>query len=347
VKRANVVKGVVMYAIGFGLLAYILWANWEPTGESPGIKGLLDRSPAWGPLIATAVLLAFTLLCQFSRWYLLVRAVDLPFTYRNALRLGLVGYFYNMFLPGSIGGDLVKGFFIAKEQPGRRAVAVATVVIDRMFGLFGLLLLAALVGGGCWVGGDSKIVGNAILQKGIVLSAAAVAGALLGWIGFGFLSDHAKNRIEAKLHRVPRIGKGLAEIWFAVRTYRRRTRTVYLSVLLSGLAHVCMVLSFHEAVRVFIANEAAVGTLSEHFVVAPIGFIAQVVPLAPGGLGVAEIIFGYFYSLIGLPKESGVWGRLTLHACEWTFGFLGYLVFLRMKKELPADTTAAPDPVPE
>jgi uncharacterized protein (TIRG00374 family) len=342
VKRANVVKGVVMYGVGFGLLAYIIWANWNPKGPAPGLKGLFNQTPDFGALAATAGLLAFTLFCQFSRWFLLVRGVDLPFTYRNALRLGLVGYFYSMFLPGSIGGDLVKAYFIAKEQTSRRAVAVATVVIDRLFGLFGLLLLAAAVGGGFWIADDPMIAANAYLKKIVTASAGAVAAAVVGWVVMGLLSEHVLNRVEAKLHRLPKVGKTLAELFFAVRTYRKRSKVVYLSVGISALSHLSMVLTLHTAVRVFPAVAVDPATLAEHFVIGPIGYIAQVFFPAPGGVGGAEAIFGYLYTLLDRPETTGALGRLTLHACEWTYGFLGYLVFLRMKKELPADTTAAP-----
>ncbi len=345
-KWVKVVKSVLPYAIGFGLLAYIIWANWNPKGPAPGLRGLLNQAPDFGALVASGVLLAFTLLCQFSRWYILVRAVDLPFTYRNALRLGLVGYFYSMFLPGSIGGDLVKGYFIAKDHPHKRAVAIATVVIDRLFGLFGLLLLAAVVGGpGSWLAGDPKIAANEY-AKIHRCRCRSVVLALAGWVVMGLLSEHIKNRIEARLHRLPKVGKTLAELWFAVRTYRARSKVVYLSVLISALAHISMVLTFHETVRVFPGVAIDPATLAEHAVITPIGYIAQVFFPAPGGVGGAEAIFGYLYTLLDRPETTGALGRLTLHAYEWTYGFLGYLVFLRMKKELPADTTALTAPSP-
>ena len=84
---------------------------------------------------------------------MLVRAQDLPFTLPNAMRLGLVAFFFNAFLPGSIGGDIVKAAFLAKEQ-SRRTVAVATVIIDRAVGLWGLFWLVALLGSVFWVAGD-------------------------------------------------------------------------------------------------------------------------------------------------------------------------------------------------
>ena len=78
---------------------------------------------------------------------------DLPFTLGNAFRLGLLGFFFSTFLPGSVGGDLVKAAGIAREQ-SRRTVAVATVIMDRIMGLWGLCWLVALLGGGFWMAAD-------------------------------------------------------------------------------------------------------------------------------------------------------------------------------------------------
>src|SRR5262245_10163045 len=96
--------------------------NWS------GLKDLFSREPDLGALGLVALILAGCSAMQYYRWFLLVRALDLPFALRDAIRLGLVGTFYNTFLPGSVGGDFVKAFFIAKGHPTRRPAAVATVV---------------------------------------------------------------------------------------------------------------------------------------------------------------------------------------------------------------------------
>ena len=44
-----------------------------------------------------------------------------------------------------MGGDLFKAIFIAREQPGRRTEAVATVLVDRVIGMYALVLLTSAV----------------------------------------------------------------------------------------------------------------------------------------------------------------------------------------------------------
>jgi uncharacterized protein (TIRG00374 family) len=340
-RTSDVIKGGLKYAIGFGLLGFVVWKNWAPNEQtkSPGLSGLLNQSPDWLMLATVAGCLVLAMSMQFTRWYVLVRAVDLPFTKFNALRLGLVGYFYSQFLPGSIAGDIVKAYFIVKEQPGRKAVAAATVVIDRLFGLFGLLLLAAVCGGIAWAMGDERVAGNDYLRKIVIVSIAVVISAIVGWIVLGVTPTRWLNAIEAKLHRLPKVGKSLAEIFFAIRLYRKRPGSIYLCVLISAVSHVSMQLMLHAASRAFPQLAADAGTLAEHFVIGPIGFIAQVFFPAPGGVGGAEAIFGYLYTIIGRLETTGVVGRLTIRAAEYTLGMIGYLVYVRMKAELPTEPT--------
>ena len=90
---------------------------------------------------------------------------------------------------------------------------------------------------------------------------------------------------------------------------------------------------FHLAVRVFPVIDPA--TIPEHFVVAPVGYIAQAFFPAPGGVGGAEFIFGYLYTLLDRPEATGVIGRLTLRVVEWSIGLVGLYFFLRMRSALP------------
>lgn len=329
----SLVTGFLKTAVGLGLLAYVLYSNWEPKGTGPGIKGLLTQTPDLALLAGVVVLTAVTLSCQIFRWYLLVRALDLPFTVRNAYRLGMVGYFYNTLLPGSIGGDFLKAFFIAKEHPERRAAAVATVLVDRMLGLFGLLLFASVIGGGFWLAGDPLVANNDYLTKIITVCSALVAAAVGGWVVLGFIPQTRRERIGEALGKAKWVGPTLAELWGAAVMYRRRPTLLYLTIPITAFAQGVMILYLHAAVRVFPNPDPA--SFGEHFIVGPIGFIAQAFFPAPGGVGGAEAIFGYLYTLLGRPEQTGVVGRLTLRLAEIGLGVVGYAVYLSMRAELP------------
>ncbi len=345
---AGWIKGLLKYGIGFGLLAYVIYKYWDDNPETgaPGLKSLLQGPIDYGWLVLAAILVAAALSIQLYRWYILVRALDLPFTIRNAFRLGMVGVFYNTFFPGSVGGDLLKAYFLAKEHPERKTRAVATVVADRALGLFGLILFVAVLGSMAWAGGDARIVANSALQD-IILTMAAIAGAsIAGFLLLGLLPQSRVDRFAGRLLRIPKLGKSFAELWFTVWMYRQRMRTVVLCVGLSALSHFGLVFAFSSASRVFPPeNPADNATLAEQMVIAPIGFIAQALPVSPGGVGVGEAVFAWLYKLSGRPASRGVIARLSLRLVEWIIGLIGYIVYLRMKKELPVvDEEEKPQP---
>lgn len=370
--------GVVKYVIGFALLALVIGTNWDdkpeylkdengkylkegnawvvatddagnPKIEQPGLKSLLSRQPQWAVFGLCAVLAAGVVGSQYLRWFVLVRALDLPFTLRNAVRLGMVGTFYNTFLPGAIGGDIMKAFFIAKGQPSRRAAAVSTVVADRALGLFGLLVFGGFVGGAIWLAeragwAEPRISTNPKLLWLIIGSAVAAVVVALGYVSLGWVSPASAERIDAKLKGIRKVGPTVAELFETGLRYRRRPKAILIGVGLSAVGHLLMILLFHFAVQVYPpADRAFLGTFGEHIVIAPIGFIVQAVAPLPGGLGVAEFSFGGLYEILrpGGGNVVGLTGRLALRVIEWVLGGVCYIVYLTMKAELPAPPTKA------
>ncbi len=359
---SSAVKAVLQYAVAVALLAFVLAMNWTR------LTALFSRAPDFGILAACAAVSVVIYALQYVRWYLLVRALDLPFTLRNAFRLGAVGTFYNTFLPGAIGGDIVKAVFIARGQPNRKAAAVATVVADRLIGLFGLLLFAGAVGGAFWLAGDEQIAGKQALRNTVLFCGGLAGTGAALYFALGFLPTRRQERFGNRLAAIPKVGQTLAELWETAIRYRRRPKAVLATVGLSAVIHTLMVLAFHFAVRVFnpevpAAPEVGVpsaairpGQLSEHCVIAPVGFIAQALIPVPGGLGVGEAVFGELYKLIRGVEVAvadpddvkaakkvvndeagavGLAGRLTLRLIEWALGLVCYVAYLRMRAELP------------
>ncbi len=372
-KKKRSWTGIIKYVIGVALLVFVIQSNWadkpeylkgadgkhlkdgdawvvatDDAGrakvEQPGLGSLLQSAPNWGAFALCGLLCAGVVGSQYVRWFVLVRALDLPFTLRNAVRLGMVGTFYNTFLPGAIGGDLVKAFFIAKGQPDRKAAAVSTVVADRALGLFGLLVFGGFVGGAMWLSGNEKIGNNTTLQWIIIGSAIAAAVVAFGYVGLGWVKPAAAERIDAKLKGVRKVGPTLAELFETGLRYRRRPKAILAGIGLSAVGHLLMMLLFNFAVQVYPPKDLAMlGTFAEHIVIAPIGFIVQAVIPLPGGLGVAEFSFGGLYDIIrpGGGRVVGLTGRLALRVIEWTLGGICYVVYLSMKAELPATPTKA------
>ena len=65
--------------------------------------------------------LGIALLLQTQRWLVLLRVQDITVSFWRAFRIVLSGMFFNLFLLGSTGGDVIKIFFIMRETPDKKA----------------------------------------------------------------------------------------------------------------------------------------------------------------------------------------------------------------------------------
>lgn len=334
---------LLKYVLGLGLLTWVVWQNWSITqdGEEVGLKAALEKPIHWGPFTLALLVCLAGILITFVRWYVLVAAQGLPFPLASALRLGLIGYYLSTFLPGSVGGDIIKAAFLAREQ-SRRTVAVATVVIDRVVGLVGLFWLATLLGGFFWsIGSWSQLVHQGddaasalqALETILVGLAALSGGSLLFWLGLRVLPAAWAERLTARLERVPRIGGSLAELWRAVWMYRCRGRHLALAMLLAMLGHVGFILTFYWSACT-LTPAADLPPLRSHFLLTPVGMTIQAGFPAPGGIGGGEIGFGWLYKLVGYSFAAGVLGSLVRRVIDWILALLGFLVYLRMRSSL-------------
>jgi hypothetical protein len=285
-------------------------------------------------LLALAFAVPATLL-TFVRWYILVRAVELPFRFFDAFRLGFIGLFFNTFMPGSVGGDVIKAAVLAREQD-RRTIAVATVIMDRAIALWALVWFVALLGAGFWMSGLLVGLGAEQCQRIVIIAWVIVGLSVLVWIALGMLPDWRAKRFAGRLELLPKVGTAVAELWRAVWMYRCRPRAVGSVLLLSWVGHVGFVfLFYYSALTLWQADSGEqIPSLSQHFLIVPIGLVIQAAPFFPGGAGIGELGFGLLYQWLGCSEASGVLASLVQRVINWTLGLLGGLTYLRMRTAL-------------
>ncbi|MVN78396.1 UPF0104 family protein [Hymenobacter sp. HMF4947] len=131
-------------------------------------RTLRQARPGW---LALAVAL-FTLskLIASVRLNTFFQAVGIQLSERYNLRLYWLGMYYNLFLPGGIGGDGYKVYLLGKEFPGRRAAIFRALLLDRISGMVALLVLLLLLFGGTAYPGWWRVGALALVPLGLGLS---------------------------------------------------------------------------------------------------------------------------------------------------------------------------------
>jgi glycosyltransferase 2 family protein len=96
-------------------------------------------------LIPALFLFVFSKWIASERLFLFLHALSPVFSKLTNLKLYLMGMFYNLFLPGGIGGDGYKIFLLHRNYQMETKKAFWGILIDRLSGMATLLLLAILI----------------------------------------------------------------------------------------------------------------------------------------------------------------------------------------------------------
>ncbi|MSR31583.1 MAG: flippase-like domain-containing protein [Gemmataceae bacterium] len=319
---------IFKYALAISLLAYVVHSNWMP-GSETGLEAVWKRHAVegqplhWGFFLASLFFYLLGLLLTLVRWHAMMQSQELGISFGQAIRLGFIGFFFNTFLPGSVGGDVVKAAAVCRNQ-ARRSVAVSVVLLDRAIALWGLIFFAGASGALFWALGYFSEGAAAQAGKIVVkmnLGFCLVTG--FGWFMLARLPLWRVQRFEGRLRRW--VAGPAAEFWLTFWRFRQMPGVVFKSLLISWCGHICLSLAFFFAAQVF-RDGHAVPSVGLHFLIVPLGLVIQAVPMFPGGAGIGELGFGALYAWFGAEKAMGVTASLVQRLATWFIAVGGYLI---------------------
>jgi glycosyltransferase 2 family protein len=326
-------KKTLIILLKFGLSLLII-AYLIRSVDREQLEQLRERSVNW-PFIALAFVASFAacVLC-FYRWYLLVRALDIPFRIRDAVRLGFLGYLFSFVSVGIVGGDLFKAIFIAREQPGRRTLAVASVMVDRIIGLCALLLVtsAALL----FTPFPADVGHDVIAVRNMTYAVTIIGGlGLLLLISPGFTS----GPIAEWATSLPRVGGMFERLMFAMRCYRQQPLVLINTTLQSLCVHGLATISVHLLAQGLYSQTP---TFREHLIIVPLSNLVGALPFTPAGLGTMELAMQALYRIIPAHSDApGIMIALTYRLITIAIAAVGMVIYWFSRREVQGAMKAA------
>ena len=277
---------VAKVAVSVALLVYLF--------STTDLSALHRRLRSGDTLLLAAAVALYTGILALStwRWRVLLQAQGYEAPLRHLSASYLVATFFNNFLPGNIGGDLVR-VRDSSRLTGSTTASVAVVAIDRILG-FGALYFLALA---AFLAGPARL-----RQLGGVTPALAVLTAIFALLAYMFFRPGTARRVvgATRLGAVPAIRGRFDVVQAAVDVYRRQVLSVWTafgaSVALQALV-VCYFYAVAHSLRIPL-------TLSSCFLVVPLCILAQAVPISFNGWGIRESVFVLYFGQLGVPRDS-------------------------------------------
>ncbi|HLL88520.1 MAG TPA: lysylphosphatidylglycerol synthase transmembrane domain-containing protein [Tepidisphaeraceae bacterium] len=297
-----------------------------------GLVTVVRRADATFLLLAVAVM-GFNYILPPIRWRRLMQPLDIHLSLGRAFSLNMVGAFYNTFMPGSTGGDLLKAYYASKQTP-HRTRAVMSVLIDRVIGLMALVLLGGSMA--AWQASRPHPPGDPVAERCLqvaVGSAAIIAAFCVGLVVFYVPPVRRYSGFDFVLRRLP-MQKQVMNAVQALEMYGRRPWAIVEAILISLPVHATTVVSASLAGRAF--NLPL--TPDYYWVVVPVVTLAGALPVSPQGAGVME-----FFAYILMRRQGATVGQavlltLSIRLTAIFWNLLGGLVVLRGGFHAPTDT---------
>jgi uncharacterized protein (TIRG00374 family) len=278
------------------------------------IGNLRRVSPAF--ILFAWCLYALCQLISAYRWQLLLRAKEVHVGLCQLFSFYMIGMFVNNFLPGSIGGDLVKSYHLFRRTR-EPEIAAVSVFLERFTGLIGLTLISLIA----LAIGYREL--NSPFVWGAVLSAAA---ALVGVMVVLWQLPNMVRRVPLLSRLFPRSITQLAMgIYAALASYRHHKSTILAAVIISAL------LQFLFAVYYACAS-AAMGFRIElmYFVLfLPAVTLISLIPLSIGGLGLRDAAMVVLFGAAGISQADILSVSLTVHVINTMLSFWGGILLIK------------------
>ena len=279
----RILWAVVRFGIGAALLAWVL-----SRGETLEAVGGLFRTPWLLPLGALLVLGGAGL--EAVRLELLFRSQHMRLAWRDSFRVIAIGTFFNFCIPGGTGGDVMKLYYLASGNPGKRVEVLALLFVDRVVALVSVIaVILALAAASTELLAAHETLAL-LVQAALGLALLSVVFAVLA------LSDRvrASRFYRSTLDRLPGgayVHRGLDAIW----TFKHHGRAFVAAFAVSVLGHLLLLVLVGLTGQVVVPD----APLLPVCLLTLLGLLANVLPVTPGGLGVGEAATDRLFALAG------------------------------------------------
>jgi glycosyltransferase 2 family protein len=314
-------RHIALVIFKISITGWLLWYLIEKIDFQSVILQLRSMQPLWAA--AAVITLLVQLLLVGIRWYFVGQLVGAKLSLPQALRLVLIGQFFNQLLPSSIGGDAVRTWMATRDgiSLGR---AAASIICDRAVGLVVVVYVASL----------SLLMLPVAWQPGIFAAgkfvlylAAIVAVGLLVLLLLG--AKIAKLMMDFRLTR---------PFGVLIRDMRIVLFTSFKSLQIIGLSTVVQVLMVLVAYFFAKGINADLG-FAYGLVLIPMIMLVSMMPVSFAGWGLRESAMVIGLGFIGITAVDALAISVSFGIAQIVIGLPGgvfWLRRLRWKKELQA-----------
>ncbi|MGE0495780.1 MAG: YbhN family protein [Vulcanimicrobiota bacterium] len=288
-----------------------------------------------GLLVLAFSLFGLGTLIGTYRWQLLLRVIGKELNLATLFRLNMIASFFALAIPGGVGGDITKIYYLSREED-KATEAIMTIVLDRLMGLLGLLTVATI---SVWSAGDLLASGPSQLRLAAGVVATAGVGGLL-FVATFYLGpllvriDLFKRAGQDVLQRLPEsISKRSEAVLSALELCRTRPAVMLAGLLLSTVLHSTIATGVYT---IGVASHTEGPRVQDYFLATMVANTVACIPLTPGGLGGRDLVLSLFLEAAGAGKAKAGFVPVVVSLIFIGWGLVGCGCFIFERRVNPA-----------
>lgn len=273
------------------------------------------------PKIIFLGLLIFFLqnLLSAYRWKMFVDLV-VKISFFKSVQLTLVGMFFNYFIPGGVGGDIVKALELSKTKLTSRSQALSTVMSDRIFGLFAMITFSSAF----LIFEYFQSPDDYILKIGLI-SAMFFVGISLALLFAPVIFKRISLILNTRNNKImTTLDKLILSLNFTFVTFRQ----VSLQLKVLGISLVLQLVGIYFIYTVIATLGVQTPPFLIFFSLCCFGFVASALPIMPGGIGVGQYAFYILFSQTSEELgKAAIAAITTVQIFNLFYALLGGIIF--------------------
>ena len=251
-------------------------------------------------------------LVLLARWFIFIKALEVASPARDVVRYYFAGLFGNLFLPSTIGGDILKIYGLCRNSTQKTRV-VASVLLDRLSGFAAIVVVSVM----------AFILGYRFLRESIIVVPIIGMAVLAGGFACVLFNEKLYSFCCGIFARLPKVQKALMGLHYDIALMKGKRREGFSAIAVSCLSQIVYAVCWYLIARSLSQDVDLIYFL----IFVPLTCVAASFP-SIGGLGVREIGAVYLFGKIGVSLEIAAGISLVNFVFMVLIGLLGGLSYV-------------------
>ncbi|MCX8026884.1 MAG: flippase-like domain-containing protein [Thermodesulfovibrionales bacterium] len=299
---------VLKIAVSSGLI-YLLFTK---VGLSVIVSNISKINPMY--FVLAMILYLLQLFISTNRWSLLIGQ---RLSFKRLYSLYLIGSFFGIFLPGLVGGDTVKAYYLNKmlkskyeenQDAPTLVTSIASVFMDRYLGLIAMFIMVIAV---------------------LPVSLGYLKDTPFMWIMPLFMLSFAVLSFVFVRFRLGERFGFLANFYTYFTFYITKKTIIIKTIVLSFFTQLSGIIAVYILAVGLAVNVSFLSVL----IFLPIIILVSFIPISIAGIGLREGAFVFFFGIIGVPPDASLTLSILWFLSTCCASLLGFVEYIRIKEK--------------